>query len=104
MVSLCDRDFSQFIVDHAQRHCLDEKQAISLAQSQLLLHRYGHVVSTILDSRNVCELHVFQQHQQPLPLHATLRGNIPVSIKFMKSCFTNLTKALTGILGGFLLP
>src|SRR6266480_2577820 len=72
LVSLRHGNLPQHILEHAQRDCVDEEQAVSQSQSQSVLHRDRHISTSILGGRDICELHLLQQHQQSLPLYATL--------------------------------
>lgn len=60
LVFVNNRDPSQYFLVSAQRHLMDEDEAISHEEVVILLHRHGHPGATILGCGNICQFHLFQ--------------------------------------------
>ena len=64
MVPVIDSSASHHILDPAQRHRMDKKQALSTATGKSFVHYYGRSCPAVLDFGDLCQLCILQFWQQ----------------------------------------
>lgn len=67
----------------AQRHRVDEEQAVSKSQSVPVLYRDGHTRSTLLGPRDIRQFHLLQQHQPNIRTNSAFGNALPVSVTYI---------------------